>query len=145
MMKSIFPRSYAISWWTTLKFDEWSASSTGVNADGTDMAMLGGAGFARSLTTEERSLADIFLPWILRFWQPSSTCLNNVNIYAFGQEAFLAYLPSQSIFPTAFKPAGYTVMVFVSSVNLLPSLASNSLTELLKYLRISHAEQGRCV
>lgn len=45
-----------------LEFDEWSAPLTGVYADGTDMAILGGAGFARSLTTEERSLPDIFLP-----------------------------------------------------------------------------------
>jgi len=43
-----------------LKFDEWIASSKGVNADETILG--GGAGFARSLTTEGRSLLDIFLP-----------------------------------------------------------------------------------
>ena len=44
------------------KFDDWSGLAVDVNVGGTDMAMLRGVGFAWSLTTEERSLPDIFLP-----------------------------------------------------------------------------------
>ena len=55
------------------------------------------------------------------------------------------YLPSQSIFPAATEPTGDTALIFVSGVNLRPSLAAAVFIGTLRHLRISRAGQDRCV